>query len=152
MEKSSIWTSFGKPIPLALSQSALHRGYTILYLAPQQSYIDASLNSYLKSAVYDGDSLFDIYKLPVLFGLASLLIQLPFSVRKDVRRRKELRYGRRLKGPEMLTPREFNRMVKGNGIGIKTAEMKPMIRIPQRAESQHMQIIGDTNAITGRRF
>jgi hypothetical protein len=46
----------------------------------------------------------------------------------------------------MLTPREFNRMVEGDGIGIKTAEMKPMIRIPQRAESQHMQIIGDTGA------
>jgi hypothetical protein len=136
----------GKLIPLALSQPALHRGYTLLYLEPPQAYIDASLNAYLKSAVYAGDSLFDIYKLPLLFGLAALLIQLPFSVSKDVRRRKELRYGRRLKGPEMLTPREFNCKVEGDGIGIKTAEMKPMIRIPQRAEAQHIQIIGDTGA------
>jgi hypothetical protein len=136
----------GKPIPLALSQPALHHGYTLLYLAPPQAYIDASLNSYLKSAVYDGDSLFDIYKLPLLFGLLSLIVQFPFSVGKDVRRRKELRYGRRLKGPEMLTPREFNRKVEGDGIGIKTAEMKPMIRIPHRAEAQHMQVIGDTGA------
>lgn len=136
----------GKLIPLALSQPALDRGYTQLYLAPPQAYIDASMNSYLKSAVYLGDSLFDIYWLPLIFGLAALLIQLPFSVSKDVRRRKELRYGRRLKGPEMLTPREFNRTVEGDGIGIKTAEMKSMIRIPRRAESQHMQIIGDTGA------
>jgi hypothetical protein len=136
----------GKPIPLALSQPALHHGYTLLYLALPKSYVDAILNSYLKSAVYVGDSLFEIYKLPLFFGLASLLIQLPFSISKDVRRRKELRYGRRLKGPEMLTPREFNRKVEGDGIGIKTAEMKPMIRIPQRAESQHVQIIGDTGA------
>ena len=33
----------GKPIPLALSQPALRRGYTILYLGPEQRYIDASL-------------------------------------------------------------------------------------------------------------
>jgi hypothetical protein len=104
------------------------------------------LSAYLKSAVYGGDGLFELYKLPLLFGLLSLVIQLPFSVAKDVRRRKALRYGRRLKGPEMMTPREFNDRVAGNGIGIKTNEMKTMIRIPQRAEAQHMQIIGDTGA------
>src|SRR5438094_715351 len=89
----------GKPIPLALSQPALQRGYTILYLAPVQSYIDASLSAYLRSAGYGSDGLFDLYKLPLLFGLLSLVIQLPFSIGKDVRRRKALRYGRRLKGP-----------------------------------------------------
>jgi type IV secretory pathway TraG/TraD family ATPase VirD4 len=134
----------GKPIPLALSQPALRRGYVLLYLGPEQSYIDAPLSAYLRSAVYESDSLFDLYKLPLLFGLASLLIQLPFSIAKDVRRRKELRYGRRLKGPEMMTPREFNSRVGGDGIGIKTDGMKAMLRIPERAEAQHMQIIGDT--------
>jgi hypothetical protein len=133
-----------KPIPLALSKSALQHGYVLLYLGPERSYIDASLNSYLKSAIYDGDNLFDLYELPLLFGLASLVIQLPFSVAKDVRRRKQLRYGRRLRGPEMLTPKEFNLRVEGDGIGIKTDRMKAMIRIPKRAEAQHMQIIADT--------
>ena len=137
----------GKPIPLALSQPALQRGYTApLPGTSTQNYIDASLSAYLKSAVYGGDSLFDLYKLPLLFGLLSLVIQLPFSIAKDVQRRKALRYGRRLKGPEMMTPREFNDRVAGDGIGIKTNEMKTMIRIPQRAEAQHMQIIGDTGA------
>jgi len=134
----------GKSIPLALSQSALQHGYVFLFQGLEQSYIDASLSAYLKSAVYAGDSLFDLYKLPLLFGLVSLVIQLPFSIRKDVRRRQELRYGRRLKGPEMLTPNEFNSRVGGDGIGIKTDGMKAMIRIPERAEAQHMQIIGDT--------
>ena len=133
-----------KPIPLALSKSALQHGYVLLYLGPERSYIDASLNSYLKSAVYGGDTLFDLYELPLLFGLASLVIQLPFSIAKDVRRRKQLRYGRRLRGPEMLTPKEFNLRVEGDGIGIKTDRMKAMIRIPKRAEAQHMQIIADT--------
>jgi hypothetical protein len=134
----------GKPIPLALSKFALQHGYTLLDLGPEQSYIDARLSAYLKSAVYGGDTLFDLYELPLLFGLASLVIQLPFSIAKDVRRRKQLRYGRRLRGPEMLTPKEFNLRVEGDGIGIKTDKMKAMIRIPKRAEAQHMQIIADT--------
>ena len=136
----------GKPIPLALSRSALRSGYVLLYLGPEQNYNDASLSAYLKTAIYGGDSLFDIYKLPIVLGFVSLVIQLPFSIAKDVRRRQQLRYGRRLKGPEMLTPKEFNSRVGGDGIGIKTDEMKAMIRIPVRAEAQHMQIIGDTGA------
>ena len=136
----------GKPIPLALSRSALQAGYVLLYLEPQQNYNDASLSAYLKSAIYGGDSLFDIYDPPLFFGLVSLILQLPFSIAKDVRRRRQLRYGRRLKGPEMMTPKEFNGRVAGNGIGIKTDGMKAMIRIPARAEAQHVQIIGDTGA------
>src|ERR1700728_3451917 len=136
----------GKPIPLALSQLALQRGYMLLYLGPQQPYIDGSLSAYLKGEVFGGDSLLDLYRLPLLFGLVSLVIQISFSIPNDVRRRKELRYGRRLKGPEMMTPNEFNNRVGGDGIGIKTDGMKAMIRIPERAEAQHMQIIGDTGA------
>jgi len=136
----------GKPIPLALSRSALRSGYVLLYLGPEQNYNDASLSAYLKAAIYGGDSLFDIYKLPLILGLVSLIIQLPFSIAKDVRRRRQLRYGRRLKGPEIMTPKEFNSRVCGDGVGIKTDEMKAMIRIPVRAEAQHMQIIGDTGA------
>jgi hypothetical protein len=136
----------GKPLALALSQLALRQGYVLLYLGPQQSYIDAPLAAYLKAVIYRGDSLFDLYNRPLIFGLLSLVIQLPFAIAKDLRRRKELRYGRRLKGPEMMTPKEFNTTVRGDGIGIKTDGMKAMIRIPERAEAQHVQIIGDTGA------
>ena len=136
----------GQLIPLGLSNAASERGYAFLYRGPRLNYVDASLNAYLRNAVYGGDTLFDLYKLPLLFGLLSLVIQLPFSIHTDVQRRKELRYGRRLKGPEMLTPKAFNDRVQGDGIGIKIDDMKPMIRVPARAEAQHLQIIGDTGA------
>src|SRR5271169_4331631 len=74
----------GKPIPLALSQPALQHGYTVLYLAPEQSYIDASLSAYLRNAVYGNYGLFDLYRLPLLFGLLSLVVQFPFSIAKDI--------------------------------------------------------------------
>jgi type IV secretory pathway TraG/TraD family ATPase VirD4 len=71
---------------------------------------------------------------------------LPIAAFQDVQRQKQLKYGRRLKGPEMLTPQQFNKTVRGDGVGFKTNDMKPMLRIPIKAEAQHMQIIGDTGA------
>ena len=100
----------------------------------------------MKDVVYGGTSLPTFFRPPLIGGAAVLLILLPFAVFKDVHRQKQLRYGRRLKGPEMLTPRQFNRVVKGDGIGFKIDGMRKMLRIPARAEAQHMQIIGDTGA------
>ncbi|WP_263354215.1 type IV secretion system DNA-binding domain-containing protein [Acidicapsa acidisoli] len=138
--------SNGKPVPLALSSQAAAQGLRILYRGPAQSYFDAPLSAYLRSAVFGGEQLRDIYQLPLLFGLLSLLAQLPFSIRKDIRRRKELKYGRRLKGPVLLTPRQFNKTVNGDGIGFVTTEAKEMMRIPLQAEAQHIELMGDTGA------
>ena len=82
--------------------------------------------------------------MPLLFGFLSLLIQLPFAIAKDIKRRKQMKYGRLLKGPVMLTPKEFNKAVAGDGIGFKTSEAEAMMRIPLAAEAQHFEIIGDT--------
>ena len=135
-----------RPLPLTLSADAHEGGYTLLFRLPERSYVDARLRDYLKVVVYGGTSLSGFFRPPLLGGAALFLILLPFTTIKDVQRQKQLKYGRRLKGPEMLTPRQFNKTVKGDGIGFKTDEMKEMIRIPARAEAQHMQIIGDTGA------
>jgi Type IV secretion-system coupling protein DNA-binding domain len=136
----------GKDIPLALLPEAKAQGYRFLVHGAPQRYKDAPLHEYLKSTVYHGDEFWVIYELPLLFGLLSLVTQLPFSIRKDIKRRKQMRYGRRLKGPERLTPREFNRKVQGDGIGIKTDGLTELVRIPLKAEAQHVQIIADTGA------
>jgi type IV secretory pathway TraG/TraD family ATPase VirD4 len=136
----------GKQIPLALSAVARERGLEVLYRGPEQKYVDARLHTYLQNEVYGGDQLRDIYKIPLLFGLLSLLAQLPFSIGKDIKRWKQMKYGRRLKGPVMLTPKEFNRAVKGEGIGFKTTGAKEMMRIPFLAEAQHIELMGDTGA------
>jgi type IV secretory pathway TraG/TraD family ATPase VirD4 len=135
----------GSSIPLALSPAALRRGDDLLFRGPIRSYVDARLCDYLKVSVYNKD-LSAIVNTPLLCGAGVFLVLLPFAVTKDVKRQKALKYGRRLKGPERLTPQEFNETVKGDGIGFKTDDMKEMIRIPARAEAQHIQIIGDTGA------
>lgn len=133
-------------IPLALSQTAVHQGYNLLFRGPARSYVDSRLSTYLRAVVYDGRGPSAMCGIPLLLGAGVFLILLPLAVIKDVKRQKELKYGRRLKGPEKLTPQQFNKIVDGDGIGFKTDDMKAMIRIPQRAEAQHMQIIGDTGA------
>jgi type IV secretory pathway TraG/TraD family ATPase VirD4 len=135
-----------RPIPLALSAEARERGYSLLFRGPERGYLDARFSVYLKSVVYEGSTLLAFFEPPIFGGAGLFLILLPISVLKDVERQKQLRYGRRLKGPEMLTPQQFNKTVKGDGVGFKTNDMKPMLRIPVRAEAQHMQIIGDTGA------
>ncbi len=135
-----------KTIPLALTEDALQHGYTLLFRGPLRSFDDARLHDYMKEVVYNGASLSVFFRPPLIVGLVILLLALPFAVWKDVERQKQLRYGRRLKGPEMLTPQQFNRVVKGDGIGFKIDGMRKMLRIPARAEAQHMQVIGDTGA------
>jgi hypothetical protein len=136
----------GTPLPLALSTEAQQQGYSLLLRGPKRSYVDARLRDFLKDVTYGGSSLSAFFRPPLVGGLILFFLVLPFTVGMDVDRQKRLRYGRRLKGPEILTPRQFNRTVKGDGIGFKTDGMKDMLRIPLRAEAQHMQVVGDTGA------
>jgi hypothetical protein len=136
----------GRIISLALSPAALQHGDDLLFRGPVRSYVDDRLRDYLKVAVYKRNDLSTILKTPLLCGAGLFLLLLPFAATKDMKRQKSLKYGRRLKGPERLTPQAFNRAVKGDGIGFKTDDMKEMIRIPAKSEAHHMQIIGDTGA------
>lgn len=138
--------SGGQTIPLELSPDARQQGYSLLFRIPERSFVDTRFSAYLRGAVYGGSSLFAFFRPPLIGGGILLLALLPVAAFKDVQWQKQLKYGRRLKGPEMLTPKQFNKTVKGDGIGFKTNDIEPMLRIPSRAESRHMQIIGDTGA------
>src|SRR5258708_26105565 len=105
---------------------------------------NSALGSYLKQQVYSGASIVDLFQWPIILGAIALLGQLPLSIAKDIRRRKQMKYGRRLKGPILVTPRQFNKAFEGTGIGLKVDRCRKMLRIPQRAEDQHFEIIGDT--------
>ena len=57
-----------------------------------------------------------------------------------------MKYGRLLKGPVLVSPKGFNRAIEGDGVGFRTVEFKQLMRIPQRAEGQHIELMGDTGA------
>ncbi len=134
----------GRPIPLALSPAARAAGVVFLYRGAKVAYRNRPLHDYLRRFVYDGDTFVGIFRFPLLSGLAAILFQLPFAVLKDVLRLKEMKYGRLLKGPVLVSPKGFNQAIKGDGVGFQTTESKDLMRIPQRAEGQHIELMGDT--------
>ena len=99
---------------------------------------------------FDGQGLLDIYATSLGEGLLVLVVALAFAGRADVKRFRELKYGRHLKGPVMVSPSEFNKALKADGLAIETSKRpwylrKPIqLRIPKSAEAKHIQIMGDT--------
>lgn len=133
-------------LPLALSPAARAAGLVFLYRGPKVVYLNGPLHDYLQRFDYDGHTFAGAFRWPLLGGAATLIILLLFSVRKDVERLKQMKYGRLLKGPVLVLPKGFNQAVKGDGVGFKTLESKQLMRIPQRAEGQHIELMGDTGA------
>ena len=140
----------GRSGPAELAEITRRQGYTLVFQSAERDYNDANLSRWLRDAVFDHQGLTDIYAPAFMEGFFVLLVTLGFAVRADVKRFRELKYGRRLKGPVMTTPAKFNAALKADGLAIQTAE-KPslfhrdtMLRIPKSAEPKHIQIMGDT--------
>ena len=133
-------------LPLALSDSALQNGFRYVFRELPHPYQNKELHIWLSHWIYADTSLSGLFAVPFDCGLMALVLQLPFAVRKDIRRRRELRYGRRLKGPVLATPRQFTKAVGGDGIGIITNGDKRPLRIPRNAENKHFLLVGDTGS------
>jgi len=136
----------GKPLPLVLSDHALKQGFRSIFREVQHPYQNNGLHAWLCYWIYADTSLPGRFATPFYCGLLALGLQLPFSIRKDIKRRKELRYGRRLKGPVPVTARQFTKAVAGDGIGITTNDDKRALRIPRNAENKHFLLVGDTGS------
>ena len=136
----------GKPLPLILSDAALGQGFRYIFREVGHPYQNSGLHAWLGHWIYGDTPLSGLFATPFYCGLLALVLQLPFSIRKDVNRRKELRYGRRLKGPILVTARQFTKAIAGNGIGITTDDDKRPLRIPRNAENKHFLLVGDTGS------
>ena len=136
----------GKALPFELSPAALDRGWRSLWRESPRRYQNQRLHRYLERSIYGGTTPLDLFRTPLIWGGLVLLLELPFSVRKDLRRRLELRYGRRIKGPILVSPRAFSRDLEGDGIGFMVEGQKRALRIPRAAENKHILTVGDTGA------
>ena len=86
-------------------------------LAPAMSF-----HAWLRDAIYSGRSVLQLLE-PPLFGWGVLtLLSLTGGLAYDFRRRKRAREGDPLRGPELITPRQFNRSKKGDGLAIRLAQ------------------------------
>ena len=136
----------GKPLPLTLTpQAAIHGTYFLMRESPR-SYQNKVIHAWIAHWIYGDVPLYSLFRMQLLFGLAAFVLQLSFSIHKDIGRIKQLRYGRRLKGPVLVNAKDFTAAVSGNGIGIKTNDFKLPLRIPRDAENKHFLIVGDTGS------
>ena len=136
----------GSPLPLVPSSRARRQGFSLLFREQPRSYSNKALHTWIGHWVYADIPLAQLFTMQLIFGLVAFGLQLPFSIRQDIRRIKGLRYGRRLKGPVLVNAKDFTEAVDGNGIGITTNDSKLPLRIPRDAENKHFLIVGDTGS------
>lgn len=136
----------GKPVPLMLTPKAAKHGTFYLLRESLHNYQNKTLHVWIARWIYRDVPIYRLFRMQFLFGLVAFALQLPFSICKDIRRIKDLRYGRRLKGPVLVNGKQFTKAVAGNGIGITTNDSKLPLRIPRDAENKHFLIVGDTGS------
>jgi type IV secretory pathway TraG/TraD family ATPase VirD4 len=150
-EVTEVKTASGKTT-VALTDEAVKIGDLRLVL--QQVQADSGkLHEFLGHWVYQDQTPMDILR-PALWGsLGVLFVCLAVAIPKDAARGRERREGRRLKGPELVTPRLFNRRNRSEGIGFELTErtllqrlfgIVPRLRLPLAIEPTHILIMGDT--------
>jgi hypothetical protein len=89
-------SSDAQPVPFALSDFAKRNGFVRLILAPTRTCNNAQLHAYLRYWIYANQDLRGLFTPALWSGLGLFVLQLFFTVPKDLERRRELRYGRRL--------------------------------------------------------
>jgi len=94
--------SQGASLPLTPSLKAKAQGDLLIFHGSLRSFSDSALHAFLKDSIYGKASLPAHFRVPLIAGAVLLMGLLPFAVLKDTERFKQHRYGRRLKGPEML--------------------------------------------------
>lgn len=134
----------GRMIDARFSDLAVAQGFQDSQRSKPQTYLDTSLARWLRGAIYDGKGLVETFHVALFEAAFVLILFVVFAVRYDVARFKQLKYGRRLRGPILVTPAQFNKTLKGEGLGIQTDRKGTVLKLPLRAEAKHIQIMGDT--------
>jgi len=146
----------GRQIPFALTEQAQLDGKR-LTLRPPQLFDNEVVQDKLRTVVYQDQTLTDLAWWPLMAGAAFLSGGLSVAIPQDKKRADIRKFGRRLRGPELVTAAEFNRRNKSDGIGFVTLEKPRLserllwwrrewerVRIPRSLENSHLLITADT--------
>src|SRR5260370_20301733 len=115
-------------------------------------YNNAQLHEFLGHWIFQDQTLTDLAKPALWGGLGVLLVGLVMAIPKDAARGRIREHGRRLKGPELVTARTFNRGNRSHAIGFlqqqsftqKIFHRKAWLRLPREIESSHILVMGDS--------
>jgi hypothetical protein len=143
-------------VPIAVSTgettfalSALAREAASGRLAWQDLVYDhARFHAQLRVWIYADQTLTELARPSLITVLAVFVAGLLIAIPKDVRWARSRRHGRRLKGPELVSTRQFNRRTRANGVSFvqmprlpaKLLGIRPALAIPRAIESSHLLI------------
>src|SRR5260370_28701440 len=124
-------------IPFVLSQQAKHAGAVEL-VVDTVHYSSRQMNQMLAQWIFDGQSPDDLIR-PAWFGaLGVFVLGFGLAIPRDRARRHMQEHGRRLKGPQMVTVKEFNQWSGANGICFLTTKQRQPLSIPRSLEISAM--------------
>src|SRR5439155_11518478 len=115
-------------------------------------YDPRALHTFLSTWIYEGRRLRDLAWPPLVGGLGVLVLGLVVAIPQDAERARARRQGRRLRGPELVTPGAFTRRLRADGVGWIQAGSRGLfswsrpawLRVPHSVESSHFLVMGDT--------
>jgi hypothetical protein len=127
-------------------------------------YNDRGLHGLMGSYVYQNQTLWDFVKRPTYWTVAFFVALLFIVVPKDRARRMVWKFGRRLRGPELVTTAEFNQKLGRSkllttqlpdGVMFINEEQSwgdkllynnasRWVRVPREREAMHFLIVGDS--------
>lgn len=105
--------------------------------------LPAGVLAWIRETVYGGQDLTDVFRVPLWSTAVTCVVGFVVGAVFDARYNAKARKGRLLRGPEIVSVRQFNR--GADGIRIQM-EAGPAIRIRADREAHHIQIGGDTGA------
>jgi hypothetical protein len=126
----------------------VHLGTAIRLTWQEGQYQHDRLLEFLIRWIYTDRSLIALLWPAPQVGAAVLIVALLAAIPADLARARERRHGRRLKGPELVTPQQFNRRYRSPGVQIQLASTssrrQPRLSIPRALESSHFLVVGDS--------
>jgi len=134
-----VWPSF------ALTAKARQAGAVALRVDTVH-YTSAQMNRMLADRIYQGQTPGDLLWPAWVGALGVFVLGLLLAIARNRARRHIGEDGRRLKGPEMVTVKEFNQWSGADGISFLTTKGRESLAIPRSLESSHMMMMGDTGA------
>ena len=135
----------------ALTDEAVRMGDRRLVFQ-QGQYDNAKLHAFLGHWIYRDQTFIGFLRPGLWGGLGVFIVGLLVAIPRDAARTRARKEGRRLKGPELVTVREFNRRNQSHGIGFEQKQTLlqrvfgkvQTLRLPRAVEPSHILIMGDT--------
>lgn len=135
----------------ALTDEAVRMGDRQL-IFQQGQYNSAKLHEFLGHWIYRDQTFTDFLRPGLWGGLGVFFVGLLVAIPKDAARARARKEGRRLKGPELVTVRQFNRRNRSDGVGFEQKQTLlqrvfgkvQTLRLPRAIEPSHILIMGDT--------